>query len=359
MVVETTLKLFPAYEQFQLEGPDPTTVLFDYRGRNLRCCYCFAHKHLSSQCRQIKPSLFAAPQYKVDAVSTAKKGEGKPQSKGGAGTVPSSSGPRTLHHVGTGSGSGPGGNSTRAVPQEGESVAAKHKRNRPRNRTGGSGATLARPAGVSASEDVPGNSVPRTVEALVESPALLNPDISRFDSQDKIPQVGLSAEGWSPHPSGREGGKGLAAERGRSSPSTPRFSQTYSGRPGTDGDCAVGFGSPDLQRSKDLADRGHSGSIPHLDPGNIASTSGTLTMARIDNSPRKRLHSEFLSVPPCINLSSGLTGDWQRPPFRAFRTVDSNQSEEISLDCPPLPSHASLSPLLIQCAGSSIPASPC
>lgn len=50
VVVETTLKLFPAFEEFQLEGPDTTKVLFDYRGRNLRCCFCFSFRHLSSQC---------------------------------------------------------------------------------------------------------------------------------------------------------------------------------------------------------------------------------------------------------------------------------------------------------------------
>lgn len=83
VVVETTLKLFPAHEQFHLEGSDITKVLFDCRGRNLRCCFCFSYGRLSSQCHQHKPSLFSSPEYTVDVVTMVTPVRGRRSRLGG------------------------------------------------------------------------------------------------------------------------------------------------------------------------------------------------------------------------------------------------------------------------------------
>lgn len=52
VVVETTLKLLPSFEQLQLHGPEPTTIIFDYEGPNLRCCFCFSYHHWPADCSE-------------------------------------------------------------------------------------------------------------------------------------------------------------------------------------------------------------------------------------------------------------------------------------------------------------------
>lgn len=54
VVVESTLKIFPAQGHFQLLGPDITTIAFNYLGRTLRCYFCFSYKHLPTQCDRPK-----------------------------------------------------------------------------------------------------------------------------------------------------------------------------------------------------------------------------------------------------------------------------------------------------------------
>lgn len=58
MVVESTLKVFPPHEQFHLRGSDITRIEFNYKGCNLRCCFCFSYRHSPAGCRHPQPSLF-------------------------------------------------------------------------------------------------------------------------------------------------------------------------------------------------------------------------------------------------------------------------------------------------------------
>lgn len=60
VVVETTLKIFPAQGLFQLRGPEVTTITFNYLGPNLRCFFCFAYGHLPHRCTQPKPAFYRA-----------------------------------------------------------------------------------------------------------------------------------------------------------------------------------------------------------------------------------------------------------------------------------------------------------
>lgn len=84
-MVESTLKLFPGREQYQLGDPEITTVLFDYVGRNLRCSFCFSYRHLPSQCLRPKPAFFSAPGLIVDKVPAV---QGKPALRREGNTAP-------------------------------------------------------------------------------------------------------------------------------------------------------------------------------------------------------------------------------------------------------------------------------
>lgn len=66
VVVETTLKLFPAHGRYHLLDTEVTTIFSDYEGRNLRCCYCLSYRHLSSACRQPRPRFFSSPALILD-----------------------------------------------------------------------------------------------------------------------------------------------------------------------------------------------------------------------------------------------------------------------------------------------------
>lgn len=362
VVVETTLKLFPAKEQLQLGGPDITTVHFDYRGRNLRCCYCFSYRHLSALCRQPKPSLFASPEYTVDELKTGK------HSKGGASTsgAPSTSlGPRTKVLSATDSVSrGPGIGTEQGT---GEGSAVRSKRNRPRNRTGRttSAADLPHSAGPS-----PG-ALPRpatggaTSEVVQEGRLplhdILEDSVETDNISTRTPVRGLPAEGWSPHPTGRDLGKGLASGQGVSGPSTqlpipPVFGTSGAAVPPLDG-----AGGTALLTRTDVGLRGHLQRIS--EPGLIASTSRDLTVTTLGGSPRKRLRSDsdLSTVPEVSFLHPLCAAEFLRPTPRIFRPVNLSHTFGVHSDDLPLPNHASVSPLLIQCAGNCIPdsQSPC
>lgn len=74
VIVESKLKLFPALGRFQLKDSGITTVVFDYEGRNLRCCYCFSYRHFPSSCKEPRPTFFDAPELQPDVVSVASLG---------------------------------------------------------------------------------------------------------------------------------------------------------------------------------------------------------------------------------------------------------------------------------------------
>lgn len=67
-VVETTLKVFPPREQFQLCGTDITTIEFNYEGRNLCCCFCFSYRHFAAACRHPRSSLFSNIELVFDVI---------------------------------------------------------------------------------------------------------------------------------------------------------------------------------------------------------------------------------------------------------------------------------------------------
>lgn len=93
VVVESTLKLFPARQQFELGDLEVRTVQFDYIGRNLRCCYCFSYRHLAPLCRRPKPSYFLSPDLEVDAVeahvSSSRGGQQGREEAAAVGVTPS------------------------------------------------------------------------------------------------------------------------------------------------------------------------------------------------------------------------------------------------------------------------------
>lgn len=58
LVVESTLKILPARGLFKLQGPEVTTVAFNYVGKNLRCYFCFSYRHLPHQCKRPRPAFY-------------------------------------------------------------------------------------------------------------------------------------------------------------------------------------------------------------------------------------------------------------------------------------------------------------
>lgn len=354
VVVETTLKLFPAFKQFHLGGPEPTKVNFDYRGRNLRCCYCFLYRHLSSQCRQPKPSLFAAPQFTADEIPTVKKGKGKAQL---AQVTPAASGPRTSGHT-AGHDSSRGRNS-RVEQTTGDDVAAKHRRYRSRQRTGKLGEErVPSGQGLRSAEGPPDAAGPLEEGEVVRELSPL-PNLEAEKALEKSPTFGLSAEGWSPHPSGRAPRERPASGTEGLSHSSPVFSQTQPRDPGTSGGNSIPYVSASPQGREQDSYRGLV--QPRLDPGLVASTSRALTVVRTDNSPRKRLRFEFAAATSNDKLNHEREDLVLRPPIRNFKTIDLSQNFGIHSDSLPLPNHASVNNLLLQCTGSSIPDSqiPC
>lgn len=79
LVVETTLKLFPAQRQFRLKNSEVSTLHFDYEGRNLRCCFCFSYRHIPANCKQPRPRFFLSPSLQTDVAL----GEPRPEALGG------------------------------------------------------------------------------------------------------------------------------------------------------------------------------------------------------------------------------------------------------------------------------------
>lgn len=70
VVVESTLKTFPAEGLFQLQGPEVTKIAFNYVGRHLHCYFCFSYKHLPTQSDRPRSAFFKAADLDKDTVPT-------------------------------------------------------------------------------------------------------------------------------------------------------------------------------------------------------------------------------------------------------------------------------------------------
>lgn len=66
LVAETTHKLFLAQRQFRLQNAEVSTVLFEYEGQNLRCCFCFSYRHIPAHCKIPQPRFFLVPSLNAD-----------------------------------------------------------------------------------------------------------------------------------------------------------------------------------------------------------------------------------------------------------------------------------------------------
>lgn len=376
VVVETTLKLFPSHELFRLDGSDTTKVNFDYRGRNLRCCYCFSYRHLSSQCRQPKPSLFSSPNYTVDAVTTVSHNKGQKLQGGGASSSRDQHKPRAAAAA-TGAAViesreiGPREQSTE------EGTASKHRRNRPRQRTGKPSEVSVTPASTVPICVLPGAGVTSTAAATAAGPAsglaAASPEAATpeviFTSQRSTPAAGaafsqgqvpaqhLSAEGWSPHPSGRDLGQtpGIGAVGNcTSNPlgGSPSFGRTNFGAcPGSRPVASTPTGAEEFYR----------GLPQHRSPGSSKSVSRNLTVALFEGAPRKRLRSDYTVPVSPLTANTDCSDERIRPPPHNFKSVDTSLQTEDQFECLPFPNHETLGPLLLQCAGTSVPDSqdPC
>lgn len=318
VVVETTRKLFPAHEQFHLGGPDPTNVIFDYRGRNLRCCYCFSYRHLSSQCRQPKPSLFASPHYKVDEVKVVIT---KGQKLHGGGASTSRGHPRS--HPDTVQGPRRTGKEILTAAED-EVTASKRKMNRPRQRTGRQDTVSDTPAGVltnSVPTGIDADRAPDTVtpredtsqEDIPSSPHSIG-EIDTTHRRETAPAPFLRAEGWSPHPTGRNLGKGSASGMVGDCSHSPSDCLPARGasHPGASSET-----EPGQDNTISGVEEFFRGFQSNRSPGNFASSSRHLSVALFDGAPRKRLRSEFPITASTPKIAEG-TDDILRPTPRNF-----------------------------------------
>lgn len=57
VVVQTTVKIFPAQVLIQLQELEATTITFKYIEKHLRCFLCFSYRHLPTKCDRPKPAF--------------------------------------------------------------------------------------------------------------------------------------------------------------------------------------------------------------------------------------------------------------------------------------------------------------
>lgn len=314
VVVETTVKLFPAFEEFHLEGTDTTKVLFDYRGRNLRCCFCFSYRHLSSQCCQTKPNLFSSSAYTVDTVPKEKpsKGQAKRSAGQSAPREPRARGVAAadieLREIGT-----------RVELQTGGETASKRKRNRLRQRTGQPDTTSELPT-----SERPSTS--RIAEAAAAVFVAVEEDAPNRGNTTSnpvtIPPAGTPAEithtscrpiaGGSPPYIGRNLGKVPVVENEENTFLTPISGSPNFVRSGFQSVGGLALTSVNTQTEASLRNQGQLQQVP----ANSAPARSDLAVALFDGAPRKRLRSDLAatSTPLDFDLNSGREEDLIRPP---------------------------------------------